>query len=376
MALSGIRVLEFAGLAPAPMAGMILSDFGAAVTRIDRIVSSNQDSLCRGKRSISLNLKSPSAPSIVKSLVRNADVLIEPFRPGVMEKLNIGPEQLLQENPRLVFCRLSGFGQQGSNKDRAGHDINYLASSGVLSMLKWGNGKPTPPINILADFAGGGLTAAFGIVAALLERERSGHGQVIDSNLTEGGAYVSSFLYLYRSIFPNPPGKNPLDGGAPFYDTYETKDGKYIAVGALEPQFYANLLKGLAIDPDSLPHQMDMNQWPKLRSIFEETFLQSTRDEWAQVFCNLDACVTPVLSREEAASQDTSSGSFFKDGNMNVAPIPAPRLLRTPATPKTSPQPEVGEHTKDVLLESGFTEEDIKRLIAEKVISVNTSSKL
>ncbi|NXF89395.1 AMACR racemase, partial [Eubucco bourcierii] len=247
MALGGVRVLELAGLAPAPLCGMILADFGARVVRVDRTRSaSNSDVQARGKRSLALNLKRPSGVAVLKRLCRGADVLIEPFRHGVMEKLGLGPEVLLQENPRLIYARLTGFGQTGKYAKSAGHDINYLALSGVLSKLGRKDEKPYAPLNLLADFAGGGVMCAVGIVMALYERTKSGKGQVIDASMVEGVAYLSSFLWKSQNsmLWSRPRGENLLDSGAPFYETYKTSDGKFMAVGAIEAQFYEQLLKG------------------------------------------------------------------------------------------------------------------------------------
>ncbi|XP_069483196.1 alpha-methylacyl-CoA racemase isoform X2 [Ambystoma mexicanum] len=245
MALAGVRVLELAGLAPAPYCGMILADFGAHVIRVDKTRSPmNADTLARGKRSIALNLKSPAGVAVIKKLCEKSDVLIEPFRHGVMEKLGLGPEKLLQLNSKLIYARLTGYGQSGQYATAAGHDINFLAISGVLSKLGRRNEKPYAPLNLLADFAGGGLMCAMGIIMALYERTRSGQGQVIDASMVEGAAYVGSFLWKGQYLFSRPRGENILDGGAPFYETYKTSDGKFMAVGAIEPQFFKELLKG------------------------------------------------------------------------------------------------------------------------------------
>ncbi|NXS20616.1 AMACR racemase, partial [Mystacornis crossleyi] len=248
MALSGVRVLELAGLAPAPLCGMILADFGAQVVRVDRLSQYTvaTDVQARGKRSLSLNLKRPQGAAALRRLCGGADVLIEPFRHGVMEKLGLGPDVLLRENPRLIYARLTGFGQTGKYAKSAGHDINYLALSGVLSKLGRKNENPCAPLNILADFAGGGVMCAMGIVIALFERARSGRGQVIDASMVEGVAYLSSFLWKSQNLglWSQPQGENMIDGGAPFYETYRTSDGKFMAVGALEPQFYEQLIKG------------------------------------------------------------------------------------------------------------------------------------
>ena len=283
MALRGLKVIELAGLAPAPVCGMILSDFGAKVIRVDKTGHGlNYDVTARGKRSIALNLKKDEGADVLRKLCASADVLIEPFRPGVMERLELGPETLTATNPGLVYARLTGFGQSGPYKDMAGHDINYLALSGVLSCLGRKHENPLPPVNLLADFAGGSFICALGIMAALLERGRSGRGQVIDSNMVEGAAYVGSWLFANSPIvWGEPRGHNILDSGAHFYETYRTKDGRYMSVGAIEPQFYQLLLDGLGVTEDQLPQFDDFDQ---LKVKLAEIFATKTRDEWTEIF--------------------------------------------------------------------------------------------
>ncbi|XP_013855128.1 alpha-methylacyl-CoA racemase, partial [Austrofundulus limnaeus] len=273
MALTGVRVIELAGLAPAPFCGMILADFGANVIRVDRTKApTSLDTQARGKRSVAINLKSPDGVSLLRRLCAHSDVVLEPYRKGVMEKLGLGPNELLAENPRLIYARLTGYGQSGSYSAAAGHDINYIAMSGLLSRLGRSGEKPYAPLNLLADFAGGGLTCALGIVLALLERTKSGRGQIIDASMVEGAAYTGSFVWKSQSIgmWNRGRGENMLDSGAPFYDTYETLDGQYMAVGAIEPQFYKQLLKGLELDAGELPPQLSVSDWPELRRIFTE----------------------------------------------------------------------------------------------------------
>jgi len=377
MAFRGVKVLELAGLAPSPFAGMVLSDFGAKVIRVDRCNPLNPDSLARGKKSIALDIRATKGQTIFKKMCKKADVLIEPFRPGVMERLNLGPETILKENPGIIYCRMSGYGQEGSNRNLAGHDINYIASSGVLDMLRIDGEKPFFPANLLADFAGGGLIAAFGIAAALFERSNSGKGQVLDINLTHGSAYASSFMFMYRHLFPNSPGCNMLDGGSPFYDTYKTKDGKYIAVGAIEPKFYAQFLKGLKLNVNDLPHQMDMDKWGDLRKIFTDSISQLSLEEIEQSYANskADCCVTPVLSREEAAKlpHNVTSKTFFKDDSGKVVPNPAPKFSRTPATIKSTSQPQVGQNSREVLEESGFSKDEIDHFVSSGIVLCSKS---
>ncbi|XP_017348929.1 alpha-methylacyl-CoA racemase [Ictalurus punctatus] len=376
MALAGVRVIELAGLAPAPFCGMILSDFGARVIRVDRTkVTMAMDAQARGKQSVALNLKSPQGVAVLKKLCLQSDIVLEPFRKGVMEKLGLGPEELLKENPRLIYARLTGYGQSGSYAKCAGHDINYLAMSGLLSMLGRSSEKPYAPLNLVADFAGGGLMCALGIVLALLERNKSGRGQIIDASMVEGAAYVGSFMWKSRSLglWNRPRGENMLDSGAPFYDTYQTSDGKHMAVGAIEPQFYDHLIKGLGLDAASLPAQMSISDWPELRRTFTQVFAQKTQAEWSRIFDGTDACVTPVLPLDEAGSHphNRERGSFLKDAQGEVSPRPAPVLSRTPARPCLSRDPVVGEHTRSVLGEYGFDPDHIEQLLSAGVVECN-----
>lgn len=373
MALAGVRVIELAGLAPAPFCGMILSDFGAKVIRVDRTKAAMViDTQGRGKQSVAINLKAAEGVSLLKKLCLKSDVVLEPYRKGVMEKLGLGPQELLKENPRLIYARLTGYGQSGPYALAAGHDINYLAISGLLSRLGRSQEKPYAPLNLVADFAGGGLTCALGIVLALLERTKSGKGQVVDASMVEGAAYVGSFVWKSNRIgmWTNPRGQNMLDSGAPFYDTYQTSDGKYMAVGAIESQFYKELLKGLDLESAELPHQMSFNDWPELRHIFTERFASKTQEEWAGIFDGTDACVTPVLSFDEVSSHphNQERGSFIQDSSGEESPRPAPVLCRTPAEPCLTPDPLIGEHTVEVLQEYGFTSVQIEHLLAAGVI--------
>ncbi|KAG8233274.1 hypothetical protein J437_LFUL013838 [Ladona fulva] len=385
MALQGIRVIELAGLAPAPFCGMILADFGASVIRVDKAGSSTSlDCLGHGKRSISLNLKHPEGMKVLKKMCKNSDVLIEPFRKGVMEKLGLGPNVLMKDNPNLIYARLTGFGQTGPYSSMAGHDINYVAVSGALSMLGRKNEKPTPPINLLADFAGGGLMCAFGIVLALINRERNsakhgkGKGQVIDASMVEGAAYVSSWLFRSRQKLPiwgNPRGQNVLDSGSHFYDTYETKDGGHVAVGALEPQFYDRLLQMVKLSHEDLP-QMGVDP-DECKRILSEVFLKKTRDEWAAEFDGTDACVTPVLLPEEVGSHhhNAERNSFFQtsQGKGEWVPHPAPRLSETPGVSQASlhkESVEPGKHSTEILKELGYADEEISSLAKEGVVTL------
>ncbi|XP_051906762.1 alpha-methylacyl-CoA racemase [Hippocampus zosterae] len=373
MALAGVRVVELAGLAPAPFCGMILADFGANVVRVDRTkAGASMDMQARGKRSVAINLKTSEGVSLLRKLCVQSDVVLEPYRKGVMEKLGLGPEDLLKENPSLVYARLTGYGQSGMYATAAGHDINYLAMSGLLSCLGRRGEKPYAPLNLLADFAGGGLTCALGIVLALLERTKSGKGQIIDSSMVEGAAYMGSFVWKSRGIglWDRPRGENMLDGGAPFYDTYRTADDEHVAVGAIEPQFYKELLRGLKLDEDQLPPQMSFSDWPELRRIFSERFASKTQADWLRIFDGTDACVTPVLSLDQVSSHPHNSdrASFVKDSNGKESPRPAPLLSRTPAQVCVNPGPLIGEHTVEVLKEYGCKSSEIDKMLTAGVV--------
>uniref|UniRef100_A0A182PAN6 Alpha-methylacyl-CoA racemase n=1 Tax=Anopheles epiroticus TaxID=199890 RepID=A0A182PAN6_9DIPT len=380
MALKGLKVIEFVGLAPGPFCGMLLTDFGATVTRIDMNPRNSLDVLQGGKRSLALNMKQPKAINVVRSLCRGSDVLIEPFRPGVMEKFGLGPTILLEDNPRLVYARLTGFGQSGTHAARAGHDLNFVALSGVLSMLGRKSNKPTAPINLLADFAGGGLMCAFGILAALVERHQSGRGQIVDHAMVEGAAYVGSWLYRSQTlpVWGKAPGENILDGGAHFYNTYETKDGKFVSVGAIENKFYRVMLEGLGLDPE-LPQ---FEEEEKRRELFEATFRTKTRDEWMAIFDGKDACVFPVLTADEVESyKHNRERNVFVDYQRSVddviVPTPAPKLSRTPArsgvTVKERSELEMAE---EILGEIGMDRKELIQLYEENVLLLSSRPKM
>jgi alpha-methylacyl-CoA racemase len=369
-ALDGIRVIEMAGLAPAPYCGMILADHGADVVRVDRVGARSADLISRGKRSIAVNLKDPAGIETVLRLVEGADVLLEPFRPGVMERLGLGPDVVCARNPRLVYARLTGYGQTGPYAPMAGHDIDYIAVSGALSLIGRFGEKPVAPVNLLGDFAGGGMLCALGIVLALVERGRSGKGQVVDAAMVDGAAHIASFLYMFRSAgFWKERGTNMLDGAAHFYDTYETKDGGFVAVGAIEPQFYAALLAGLGLDPATLPKQNDQSQWAALRARFTEIFRSKTRAEWMAIFDGTDACVAPVLGLDEVQDHPHNAARSLLVGMADgtLEPGPAPRLSRTPGEAGRT-RPEAGAHTRAVLAEAGFAADEIERLASAGTI--------
>jgi crotonobetainyl-CoA:carnitine CoA-transferase CaiB-like acyl-CoA transferase len=344
--LDGVRVIEIASLAPAPFGCMVLSDLGAGVLRVERPAScapgapTPVDPLTRGRRSIGLNLKDPAGVGLLLRLVENADVLVEGFRPGVAERLGFGPQVCAERNPGLIFARMTGWGQDGPLAPTAGHDIDYIAISGALHPIGRAGERPVPPLNLVGDFGGGGMLLAVGILAALVERQRSGLGQVVDAAMVDGSALLTSFMYGLRArgAWRDDRGVNLLDGGAPFYDTYRTADGRHVAVGALEPQFYAALLDGLGLTDAGLPAQMDVAGWPVLRERFTEVFAQRTRDEWAAVFAGTDACVAPVLSPAEVPGHPHNAvRGLFADIGGVPQPAPAPRFGRSPAGQPTAP---------------------------------------
>jgi len=347
--LAGLRVLELAGIGPGPHAAMILADLGADVVRVDRPVpgldptGGSPDQLLRGRRSIALNLKDADDKARLLRLVERADVLLEGYRPGVTERLGIGPDDLAAVNPRLVYARMTGWGQDGPWAQTAGHDINYISVTGALHAIGRAGERPVPPLNYVGDFGGGSMLILVGILSALWERERSGRGQVVDAAMVDGASLLSQMFWSFRGVgvWSDERGVNLLDGGAPWYDTYECADGRYVAVGALEPQFFAALLHGLAIDAADLPGRDDPANWPAIRKRFTEVFAAKTRDEWAAVFDGTDACVTPVLAFGEASAHPhlAARNTVIEPGGVPQA-APAPRFSRTPpGTPTPPPTP-------------------------------------
>ena len=374
--LDGVRVLEIASLAPAPFGCMILSDLGADVLRVDRAENCGPaavappDPLSRGRRSIGLNLKDPDGIGVLLRLAEDADVLVEGFRPGVTERLGCGPAECARRNPRLVYARMTGWGQHGPLAATAGNDIDYIGVSGALAPIGRVGQRPVPPLNLVADFGGGGMLLAVGILAALLERERSGLGQVVDAAMVDGSALLTSFLHGMRAAgaWQDERGTNLLDGGAPFYDTYESADGRYLAVGALEPKFYAALLAGLGLaGDDRLPGQYDRAGWPVLRARLAAAFRGRTQAEWGEVFAGTDACVAPVLSPAEAPAHphNAARGAFIEVGGV-VQPAPAPRFGRT-AAGLPQPPPRPGADTDAVLAGLGYAAAQITDLRARGV---------
>lgn len=369
MALRGINVIEFAGLAPGPFCGKILRDLGARVIRIDRIGVGSlvPDTLAHGKKSIAIDLKQKGGIELIKTLSLKSDVLIEPFRKGVMEKLGIGPEVLCSLNKKLIYARLTGYGQTGELAAKGGHDINYLGYSGILSRIGRDGEKPLAPLNLVADFAGGGLMCAMAIMTALYERDTySKLGKVLDCTMVEGAAYTSSWIYstqntpmVWNAFNDKKRGTNLLDGGYAAYDTYETKDGKYMAIGSLEPQFLKNALKGLGLKMG------DVN-----KETLEKTFKSKTREEWDNIFKTLDACVTPVLELEEAPlhKHNIERKAFVKlqDGTI----IPKMNWLNELGTQSNDYElPATGQHTIEILTEYGYSQENIKTLLDDETIA-------
>ncbi|HXL95198.1 MAG TPA: CaiB/BaiF CoA-transferase family protein [Streptosporangiaceae bacterium] len=378
--LAGIKVVEVAGLAAAPFGCMILADLGADVLRVDRVDRTGNsasgvshgawtDPLSRGRRSIALDLKTAEGLEILLQLAGHADVLVEAFRPGVAERLGFGPDVCLEANPRLVYARMTGWGQDGPLAPTAGHDIDYIAISGALSIVGRAGERPLPPVNLAGDFGGGGMLLAIGILAALLERQGSGRGQVIDAAMVDGSALLTAMFHGLRAggTWQDERGTNLIDGGAPFYDTYQTADGGYLAVGALEPAFYSELVAGLGLADAGLPDRNDRANWPALRERLTTVIAQRTTAEWAEVFAGSDACVAPVLSLSEAPDHphNKARGTFTEVAGL-TQPAPAPRFSRTPADPP-QPPPAPGADTDAVLTSLGYDQPRIADLRSRRV---------
>jgi alpha-methylacyl-CoA racemase len=341
--LAGVKVIELGGIGPGPHAGMVLADLGADVVRVRRpggltMPSEDRDLLHRGKRIVDLDVK--TQPEALLALAAKADVLLDCFRPGTCERLGIGPDDCAAVNPRLIFARITGWGQDGPLAQTAGHDINYLSQTGALSALGYSDRPPMPPLNLVADFGGGSMLVLLGIVVALYERERSGQGQVIDAAMVDGVSVLAQMMWTMKSTGALRDQRESflLDGGAPFYRCYETSDGKYMAVGAIEPQFFAALLTGLVLSPGEVPGQFEITSYRQMRDAFAERFASRTRDEWTQVFAGTDACVTPVLTWTEAAADEhLNARSTVITAHGAEQAAPAPRFSRTPAGPVGPP---------------------------------------
>jgi alpha-methylacyl-CoA racemase len=369
--LQGVKIVEIAGIGPGPFAAMILSDLGADIVRVERAQTvtgdfsrANKEVIYRGRRSIGVDLKNPDGVETVMRLVEQADALLEGFRPGVTERLGIGPDACLARNPKLVYGRMTGWGQDGPYAQAAGHDINYIALAGALAHMGRVGGKPTPPMNLIGDFGGGGMLLALGVVCAILEARGSDRGQVVDAAMVDGSALLMSMMWGLRAlgVWDERLGVNVLDTGAPFYDTYETADGKFIALGSLEPQFYAELLARTGLDQEDLPAQMDRDGWPKLSARFTELFKAKTRDEWCEILERTDACFAPVLTMSECVDhpQLRERATIVDDYGVQQ-PAPAPRFSRTPGAIQ-GPPPWPGEHTDSALTDWGFAADELAKL--------------
>jgi alpha-methylacyl-CoA racemase len=369
--LQGVRVIELAGLGPAPFCGMLLADMGADVVRIDRksgggaavAIDPAKDILNRGRRSIAMDLKSADAVEVVLRLVERADIFIEGFRPGVTERMGLGPQDCQARNSKLIYGRMTGWGQTGPLAQRAGHDINYIALSGALHLIGRKGEKPLPPLNLVGDMGGGGLFLAFGLMCALVEARSSGRGQVVDAAMVEGAALQLSGILAMRAMghWRDERGTNLGDTGSHFYEVYETSDGGYMAVGAIEPQFYAALSKGAGLDMAIFGKQMDARRWPEMKEKLAEIFRTKSRAEWTAIFEDVDACVTPVLSLEEAADHPHNRARNTYAVRDVMQPAPAPRFSRTPGSIRNAP-PVPGQDTRDALQDWGFEESETARL--------------
>jgi len=370
--LAGITVVEIAGIGPGPFCGMMLADLGADVIRVDRAGSVQggdperppADLLARGRRSVGVDLTSPDGVEVVLSLVERADALFEGFRPGVAERLGIGPDECLARNPRLVYGRMTGWGQDGPYASTAGHDINYIALAGALDPIGRRGEAPVPPLNLVGDFGGGGLLLAFGLLAGLLEAKASGRGQVIDAAMVDGAAALMTMTHSLRAmgIWNDERGTNMLDTGAHFYDVYETADGRYVSIGSIEPQFYAELLRLTGLEGEELPFQHDRARWPEMKERLAAIFRTRTRDEWCALMEGTDVCFAPVLAIPEAVEHphNVARGTFVEVAGI-PQPGPAPRFSRTGAE-ISSPPAHPGQHTDEVLAEAGFDADRVAKL--------------
>ncbi len=371
--LSGIRILEIAGIGPGPFAAMMLADMGAEVVRVDRVqavrdnvTGSHWDVMLRGRRNVALDLKHPEGVEALLTLVKGADAIIEGFRPGVMERLGVGPDQCLARNPKLVFGRMTGWGQEGPYANSAGHDINYIALAGALAHFGRAGEPPTPPLNMVGDFGGGGMFLAFGVVCALLESQRSGKGQVVDAAMVDGSAVLMSMFWAFKNIGmfdESARGTNLLDTGAHFYDVFECADGEWVSIGSIEPQFYALLLEKTGVSAE-FAAQMDRSKWPQLKEKLAAVFRTKTRAQWNEIMEGTDVCYAPVLRMSEAAQHphNVARNTFVEVAGI-TQPAPAPRYSRT-ITNVPTPPAHAGEHTRAVLADWGFDADRIDALVA------------
>ncbi|MCG3169513.1 MAG: Succinyl-CoA--L-malate CoA-transferase beta subunit [Pseudomonadales bacterium] len=374
--LAGFRIIEIAGMGAAPFTAMMLADMGAEVLRVERpggnpmtrMADVAADVFSRGRRCVAIDIRTPEGAAVVLDLVEHADALFEGNRPGVMERLGLGPQTCLARNPRLVYGRLTGWGQDGPLAHAAGHDINYIALSGVLSLVGRRGEPPLPPSNLLGDLAGGGMNLAFGLVCALLECQRSGRGQVVDAAMVDGAATLGTLQHgLLHAGYQRPRGENMVDSGAHFYNTYETADGEYIAIGSFEPRFYRELLDRLGLAEADFP-EMDVARWPEFRERFAALFRTRTRAQWCEVFEGTDACFAPVLSLSEAPQHPHNvARGVFVDVAGVVQPRPSPRFSRTDGAIRCPPA-RPGQHTREALAEWGIARERIDELLGKGVL--------
>ncbi len=370
--LEGVKVVEIAGIGPGPFASMMLADMGADVIRVDRAYRARggdpatppKDPMSRGRRSIAVDLKHPDGIEAVLRIVEQADALIEGFRPGVMERLGLGPDVCLERNPKLVYGRMTGWGQEGPMAQAAGHDINYISLAGVLDHIGRKGERPLAPLNLVGDFGGGGMLMAFGVACALVETARSGRGQVVDAAMVDGAAVLMQMMYGMKAmgVWKDERGTNLLDTGAHFYEVYETKDGKHVSIGSIEPQFYAELVEKTGLEGEDLPAQMDQSQWSKLQERLAAIFKSKTRDEWCEIMEGSDVCFAPVLSMGEAPEHphNVDRKTFLDHGGV-VQAAPAPRFSRT-APEVVRPAPHIGQDSADVLADHGFSADEIQKL--------------
>ena len=366
--LKGLKIIEMAGIGPGPFCGMVLADLGVEIIRVDRAsaigTGSKQDAANRGKKSIAVDLKSEEGVEVVLKLVETADAIFEGFRPGVMERLGLGPDVCSERNERIVFGRMTGWGQEGPLANAAGHDINYISLTGALAAIGRPGSPPVPPLNLIGDFGGGGMLLALGLLAALLESKKSKKGQVVDAAMTDGSALLMTMIYsMYSSgMWKTSMGSNLLDGGSHFYDTYECKDGKFISLGSIEPQFYALLCQIAELDESIFGKQMSRDSWPEQKEAIKKIILDKTRDEWCELMEGTDVCFAPVLDMSEAPKHPHNiERKTFIDLEGVTQPAPAPRFSRTEPEVASSPS-IVGEHTDQVLTSIGLSDEDINTL--------------
>lgn len=375
--LSGFKIIEMAGIGPGPFCGMMLSDLGAEILRIDRAdkvradAQASKDLLGRGRKSVAVDLKTPEGVELVLRLLQNADGLIEGYRPGVMERLGLGPEACIARSPRLVYGRMTGWGQDGPMAQAAGHDINYIALAGALEPIGRRGEAPVPPLNLVGDFGGGGMLLAYGMVCGMLETSRSGKGQVVDAAMVDGAASLMSIINGMRQIgfWQEERGTNLLDTGAFYYDVYECKDGKYISIGALEPQFYSIMLERMELTADDFPNQHDRSQWPAAKVKIAAIWKTKTRTEWCEIFEGSDACFAPVLSMSEAPEHPhMQARKTFVERDGMIQAAPSPRFSRTPGEIQ-GPPANPGEHTHEALQSWGLSDQEISALEGAKAIA-------